>query len=69
MNLPEMIRSEKYLLWESETISDFGFSNPELSLRINEAAEDGINGRTHAEIIDARVPNPFFARFFFTIIA
>lgn len=52
MTLSEMIRSEEYRNWESETIQDFGFSNPALFDRIQEAASEGIDGRTHAEIIE-----------------
>ncbi len=52
MTLSEMIRSEEYRNWESETIQEFGFSNPALFDRIQEAASEGIDGRTHAEIIE-----------------
>lgn len=52
MTLDEMIRSKAYQNREAETINNFGFSNPVLFDRIREAAGDGAEGRTHAEIIE-----------------
>ncbi len=52
MNLSEMIHSEEFQAWHDSLTSNYGFSNPELYGRILNAAENGLEGRTHGEIID-----------------
>jgi len=52
MNLSEMIRSGDFQAWLSDTTSNYILFNPELYDRIHKAAENGSEGRTHAEVID-----------------
>ncbi len=52
MDLSEMIRNENFQAWHESTTSDYGFSNPKLYDRIHNAAESGLEGRTHGEIIE-----------------
>jgi hypothetical protein len=49
--IDEFIRSEYMDYWTSEKDSDF-INEPERAARCHDAAEDGCDGKTHAEVIE-----------------
>ena len=54
LTLRDMIRSEEYQAYETDRLGNYlAFSNPKLYGRIMEYADNGADGRTHGEVIEA----------------
>ena len=50
--LDEFLQTDEWHVWDESNRSDMGFKDPERAQRCADAAEDGSEGSTHAEIID-----------------
>ena len=54
LTLRDMIQSEEYQAYETDRLGNYlAFSNPKLYGRIMEYADNGADGRTHGEVIEA----------------
>lgn len=52
MTINEMLNSDAYQRWEGSRLgNDLFISDPKRASRIHEYAEEGMNGSTHAEVI------------------
>ncbi len=52
MTINEMLNSDAYQRWESSRLgNDLFINDPKRAARIHEYAEEGLNGSSHAEVI------------------